>query len=81
MALWDLAGKLQGVPVYRLLGGAFRTRIALYADCHAGSVDAAGHHTQNGRTGLSDDGSMDGLLQMVRTAVDSGFGAVKNRCR
>ena len=25
LALWDLAGKLHGVPVYQLLGGAFRT--------------------------------------------------------
>lgn len=77
MALWDLAGKLQGVPVYRLLGGAFRTSIALYADCHAGSVDAAGHHTENGRSGLSEDGAIEGLLGMVRAAVDSGFSAVK----
>ena len=77
MALWDLAGKLQGVPAYRLLGGAFRKRIALYADCHAGSVDAAGHHTEHGRTSLNEEGAIDGLLGMVRTAVDSGFSAVK----
>ena len=32
IALWDLAGKAQGVPVYRLLGGKFRDRIRLYAD-------------------------------------------------
>src|SRR5215210_4981764 len=37
IALWDLAGKALGVPVYRLLGGQFRDRIRLYADCHAGS--------------------------------------------
>ncbi|MCY3788428.1 MAG: mandelate racemase/muconate lactonizing enzyme family protein, partial [Gemmatimonadetes bacterium] len=27
VALWDLAGKAQGVPVYRLLGGKFRDRV------------------------------------------------------
>jgi galactonate dehydratase len=37
IALWDLAGKALGVPVYRLLGGKFRDRIRLYCDCHAGS--------------------------------------------
>jgi D-galactarolactone cycloisomerase len=30
IALWDLAGKIQGQPVYKLLGGAFRDRIPAY---------------------------------------------------
>ncbi len=32
MALWDLAGKAFGVPVYQMLGGKFRDTIRLYAD-------------------------------------------------
>ena len=41
IALWDLAGKALGVPVYRLLGGGgkYRDRIRLYCDCHAGRED------------------------------------------
>lgn len=31
MALWDIAGKVHEVPIYRLLGGAFRTRVQPYA--------------------------------------------------
>jgi D-galactarolactone cycloisomerase len=31
MALWDIAGKALGVPVHRLLGGAFRKRVQAYA--------------------------------------------------
>lgn len=35
-ALWDLLGKRLNVPLYELWGGTFRTRVRLYADCHAG---------------------------------------------
>ena len=31
LALWDLEGKRLGVPVHRLLGGAHRTRLRVYA--------------------------------------------------
>ena len=31
-ALWDLAGKAYGVPVYQMLGGKYRDRVRLYAD-------------------------------------------------
>ncbi len=30
MALWDLAGKAAGVPIHRMLGGAYRDRIRMY---------------------------------------------------
>jgi galactonate dehydratase len=36
IALWDLAGKILGVPVYQLLGGKFRDTVRLYCDSHAG---------------------------------------------
>jgi L-alanine-DL-glutamate epimerase-like enolase superfamily enzyme len=39
MALWDLAGKAYGVPVYQMLGGKFRDRIRCYCDT-TGSPDA-----------------------------------------
>jgi galactonate dehydratase len=40
IALWDLAGRATGLPVYALLGGKFRDSIRLYADCHAGGDDS-----------------------------------------
>src|SRR6185369_43804 len=38
VALWDLLGQWLEVPMYRLLGGKFRDRIRLYADCHGGEA-------------------------------------------
>jgi L-alanine-DL-glutamate epimerase-like enolase superfamily enzyme len=35
-ALWDIVGKWLNVPLFQLFGGAFRRRIRIYADCHAG---------------------------------------------
>ena len=32
LALWDLVGKVYGVPCYQFLGGKYRDRIRLYAD-------------------------------------------------
>jgi L-alanine-DL-glutamate epimerase-like enolase superfamily enzyme len=33
IALWDLKGKALGVPIVELLGGKFRDKIRVYADC------------------------------------------------
>ncbi|MGH9401056.1 MAG: mandelate racemase/muconate lactonizing enzyme family protein [Terriglobia bacterium] len=32
IALWDLAGKVYGVPIYQMLGGKWRDKIRIYAD-------------------------------------------------
>ncbi|MGH9350656.1 MAG: mandelate racemase/muconate lactonizing enzyme family protein [Terriglobia bacterium] len=32
IALWDLAGKVYGVPIYQMLGGRWRDKIRIYAD-------------------------------------------------
>lgn len=40
VALWDLAGKAYGVPVYQLLGGKYRDRVRVYCD-----TDVEGRHT------------------------------------
>jgi L-alanine-DL-glutamate epimerase-like enolase superfamily enzyme len=37
-ALWDVLGQWLGVPIYRLLGGKFRDRVRIYADCHGGKA-------------------------------------------
>jgi L-alanine-DL-glutamate epimerase-like enolase superfamily enzyme len=36
LALWDLKGQALGTPIYNLLGGRYRRRIRIYADCGHG---------------------------------------------
>lgn len=37
-ALWDLVGRATRQPIWKLLGGRFRDRVRVYADCHAGDA-------------------------------------------
>ena len=62
LALWDLAGKASGQPVYRLLGGKFRDKIRVYADCGRGDDPA---------------GSASGCADRARRMVEEGFTAIK----
>src|SRR5258708_5130354 len=79
MALWDLLGKSLGVPVYRLLGGKFRDRVRLYADCGAGTIDAAGQRLAGAEAAASsrDAAMIDYSVDMARQALRRGFGAIK----
>jgi galactonate dehydratase len=44
MALWDITGKLHGVPVYRLLGGPTRDKIRMYPTPTATKLGTGGPH-------------------------------------
>ncbi len=56
MAIYDLAGKAHGCPVYELLGGALRTELELQTQMHGHSVEqllsVCEHYIAKGFTGL-----------------------------
>lgn len=63
-ALWDIAGKACGLPVYKMLGGPTRDRVRLYASgylCQPRHFDLPG----------------DDLVGAARLCVKKGFTAVK----
>jgi len=66
IALWDLAGKQLGLPVYKLLGGARTDRIRPYATCYPGDIY---------------DGPMtpivDEIARQAEIALDQGITAIK----
>ena len=62
IALWDIMGKALEVPVYRLLGGAFRDRIPCYA---------------SGLFRKDRPDNTQALMDEARGYVDQGFPAVK----
>ena len=47
IALWDIAGKVAGLPLYRLLGGGARTDLPAYASLlRYGKADAVARYTE-----------------------------------
>ena len=55
-ALYDIAGKALGVPVYQLLGGKFRDRIRLYADLHAGDAETVAAYADKAQEVVQGEG-------------------------
>lgn len=60
-ALWDLSGKLQGVPAYELLGGGMRNLLEVYANINRASLPR----------------TPDGFAATARRAAAEGFKAMK----
>ncbi|MDR7418243.1 MAG: mandelate racemase/muconate lactonizing enzyme family protein [Armatimonadota bacterium] len=65
LALWDLAGKILNVPVVKLLGGAYRRHVKVYASGLPGLK--AGH----------DETARERLRDQARALVARGFRAIK----
>ncbi len=65
IALWDLAGKALGVPVHKLLGGAYRDRVKVYAS------------GLPGLNRLGDAEATQHLKDAARDLVAQGYRAIK----
>lgn len=65
IALWDVVGKHLGEPIHRLLGGAYRDRVPVYA---------SGVPATRAAPGEADHARM---LDAASHAVERGFGALK----
>ncbi|MGQ0568587.1 MAG: mandelate racemase/muconate lactonizing enzyme family protein [Armatimonadota bacterium] len=65
LALWDLAGKALAAPVHKLLGGAYRDRIKVYASGLPGLKD------------VGDGAARQQLQDSARDLIVQGFRAIK----
>jgi L-alanine-DL-glutamate epimerase-like enolase superfamily enzyme len=75
IALWDAAGKLLGLPVYQLLGGKYRDRVRIYADCHAGEAYELDHGYHSPHD--DDTYSPEAYAAEAARVADLGFTALK----
>src|SRR5258706_13729927 len=73
IALWDILGQALGVPIYKLLGGAARTRIRMYLDVGSTPDDFLRAkelgYTAGKTTPLSPKGNLVQPTAMIRDAV------------
>ncbi len=64
-ALWDIKGKVLGVPVWQLLGGRVRDRVRVYT------------HMKRGAGGPAPTGDIEAFCDAVQETVEMGYDAVK----
>jgi mannonate dehydratase len=72
MALWDIKGKVAGLPVYQLLGGKSRKAVTLYAHANGESIEQTLDHAQK----HIDDGFKAIRLQSAVPGLEVTYGVL-----
>lgn len=75
MALWDIKGKVAGLPVHQLLGGKSRKAVTLYGHASGTTVD----ETLESMGVLVDKGFKAVRLQTAVPGLDSTYGVMKGK--
>lgn len=84
IALWDLAGQRQGVPIHVALGGAVRPRIDVYNTCAGYDFNSTGGIRRDASAQDAMQGPYDDQVAFMRDAgalatslVEEGYAAMK----
>jgi mannonate dehydratase len=77
VALWDIKGKLAGMPVYQLLGGRSRAGAMVYSHAngrdHAETVEAVGRYLAKGFKAIRVQSGVPGLEKVYGVGKGSGY--------
>ena len=80
-ALWDVKGKVHGLPVAEFLGGPVRDRIRLYQHVRTKDEVASTNEGDGGDSSADEEGHRvaepDAFAEDARRQVDAGFDALK----
>jgi len=76
VALWDILGKLAGMPVYQLLGGRSRQGLMVYGHAngrdHAEAIDAVRKHVEEGYKAIRVQSGVPGLSKVYGVGKSKG---------
>jgi mannonate dehydratase len=77
MALWDIKGKVAGLPVYELLGGACRTGVMVYGHANGATIeetlDNAAAYAEHGYKAIRLQSGVPGLKSVYGVSKDRFF--------